>query len=142
MGYAVTEIGLIALFAGFLGLTEYEAQHGVRIAPQLRASIDRFAGRVLFIVEHVDFAAFLRDTTGEIMERIAHDIAHLALQATRFVERQLTRIVRYFRARFAARRAFADAAPSPESSSSYVRAIADFKQELRNSGEAHSVPSE
>lgn len=141
----MAELASIALFAGFIGLTQYETRLGARILPKFRASIDNFATKVSFVINHVDFAEFIRDSIRQIAERFAHDSAQFALRITRYVEMQLSRIVRYFRARFATRDMNTDgsAQNTTQKSSAYVRAITDFKQNLRNetkqSKDKHSI---
>ncbi|VAW32432.1 hypothetical protein MNBD_CPR01-349 [hydrothermal vent metagenome] len=145
MGYVVAELASIALFAGFIGLTQYEIHLGARILPRFRASIDRFATRVSFVIMHVDFAEFIHESIRQIVERFVHDSAQMALRITRYVEMRLSRIVRYFRARFATRDMDADGITqnTTQKSSAYVRAITDFKQKLRNetkqSKDKHSI---
>lgn len=129
MGYFVVEVSTLALFAGFVALTQYEQRRGARFLNVIRKGIDRFAARLEFIFTHVDFLAFIRESVRQAFDKIAHDSAHMALQVTRLLEQQLTRAVRYFRARFAARAALTPS--SPKESSEFVRAIADYKQELR-----------
>ncbi len=136
MVYLVTELVLIALLAGFILLTQYEKHRGVRFASKFRNGIDIFATKIAFIKNHVDFADFVKDTFRQMAERIAHNTAHQALRVTRFVEQQLTRVVRYFRARFAARKALFEATHEQTSESSkYVRTIVDFKKTLRKKDE-------
>jgi len=87
----------IALFAGFLGLTVVEARTGTRVLGGVRTRLDRTVGQASFIVKHVNWSDFLAHLVQSIGARIAHDIAHWSLIAVRFVERQLTRVVRYLR---------------------------------------------
>jgi len=62
MVYLVIELVLIALFAGFILLTQYEKHRGVRFASKFRNGIDIFATKIAFIKNHVDFADFVKDT--------------------------------------------------------------------------------
>ncbi|HQU08025.1 MAG: hypothetical protein B7X04_03410 [Parcubacteria group bacterium 21-54-25] len=131
MGYVVAEFGTLALFSGFLALTAYERNRRARFFESLRAQLDKHASRVALIIFHVDFAVLLRDSVRSTFERMVHDSAHAALRATRFFERWLSRIVYTLRKRFAAQRAATHIA-APYESSPFVRAISDFKRELRN----------
>ncbi len=135
MGYLIIELGTIALFTGFLALTAYERSRGARFFAPARARLDGCIEKGIFIFSSADFAGNLRDTIQNVFERVAHDLARIALIATRFLERELSSIVAALRARFAARSA-AKRAPSAETSP-FVRTIADFKQELRNDRPKH-----
>ncbi len=136
MEYVITELGLIALFASFVSLTQYEERHGSRVLPNFRGKLDNLADKYLFIFAHVDFAEFVRDGIRLLGEKIAHDISQIALQGTRFFEQQLTRSVRYFRARAIARNKLIEPTKEQvEGSSEYLRTIVDFKQTLRNDRE-------
>jgi hypothetical protein len=92
-------IGSLTLFVAFFGLLMVEAQTGRRVFDGTRRSLDRRVRRVEFIVRHVDWAEFLAHIVQSIGARIAHDIAHISLLVVRFLERQLTRTVRYLRDR-------------------------------------------
>ena len=87
----------IVLFAGFIGLTQYETARGTRFLDGPRARFDAWVERVAFIVEHVDLLAFLREEVRAAIARTGHAIAHLSLRLVRAVERLLTRVVRHFR---------------------------------------------
>lgn len=115
----------IALLVGFVALTAYETEHGTRFFEAQRAQLDRHVERIVFIIEHVDFAAFLRDEVRHFAHRVGHAIVHLSLQAVRAAERLLTRLVRSFRAREAT-----TAAPR-ESTRAFVKTLSDFKEQLK-----------
>ena len=151
MAYLSFLIVLILAFAGFLALTLQEEKRGRRYFANARQDLDDRVAHIEFIVTHVDFAAFVRDTARETAERIAHDVAHLVLQAVRWTERQLTRAVRTLRERRAEIMSSngtpsiaADGTPSaPAQASDFARAISDFKQELRAQREdAENAPLE
>jgi hypothetical protein len=91
-------IGLFS-FLAFMALTLAEARTGVRILGRSRAQLDQQIERASFIVGHVNWSDFLSHLVQSIVARIAHDIAHWSLIVVRFIERQLTRIVRYLRDR-------------------------------------------
>jgi hypothetical protein len=99
MIYLLFLAGSIALFAGFLGLTIVEARSGTRVLGSARKMLDHRVGHMSFIAKHVNWGDFIAHLVQSIGARIAHDIAHWSLIAVRFVERQLTRIVRYLRDR-------------------------------------------
>lgn len=89
----------LILLGGFLVLVSIERKRGLRVAGALRNRLDAKVSRVAFIVQHVDWGAFVKHLVGTVFERVAHDIAHGVLRAVRFVERLLTRTVRQLRAR-------------------------------------------
>ncbi|MBU6214391.1 hypothetical protein KGM48_00905 [Patescibacteria group bacterium] len=117
-------LGTIALLGGFIAMTAYETGRGSRFFSARRARLDRLVERISFIIEHVDFAAFLRDELRHLAHRIGHDIAHLSLQIVRAIERILTRLVRSFRVR--------EAGSAPrESTRAFVKTLSDFKEHLK-----------
>jgi hypothetical protein len=89
----------IALFVGFFSLTMVEARTGTRILSAPRKKLDKGVARVFFIAEHVDWGGFIAHIVQSIVARIAHDVAHVTLLTVRFVERQLTAVVRTLRNR-------------------------------------------
>ena len=115
----------LALLAGFFALTWYEARRGTRFFEPLRSRLDRNVARSEFVLQHVDFSAFLRTEIYRIANRIGHGIAHLSLQGVRAVERLLTRLVRHLRTQ-----RIPDAAPR-ESAREFVKTLSDFKGRLR-----------
>ncbi len=131
MWYLIAEVSTITLFASFFALTQYERVHNVRMFSNYRKQIDSFASRIEFIFIHVDFLSYIRDLTRHGFDKSIHDIAHLALQMTRIIEQQLTRVVRYFRARFVVRQSM-PVSRTNKGSSEFVKTIVDFKHELRN----------
>ncbi len=88
----------LILFGGFLLLTAYERRHA-RVFDAMRRKLDRVIFRLTFIVTHVDWSGFSKHMVRTSLERIAHDLAHGALQVVRFLERTLTRTVRFLRER-------------------------------------------
>lgn len=127
MGYLIAETSAITLFAGFIALTQYEKYRGARFVPTLRKKIDLFATKARFVIEHVDFLAFIYETIRQSFNKMAHDSVHFALRVTYLVERHLVRAVNYFRMRFTARQDFST---PTKKSSEFVRTITDFKHEL------------
>jgi len=119
-------LGALILCAGFLTLTSYEADHGVRFWSAERTKLDRQIDRIDFIIKHVDFAAFLREEIQHVAQRTAHSIVHLSLQLVRMIERLLTRLVRHFRTQEAA-------VPPRESAREFVKTLSDFKEQLKAS---------
>jgi hypothetical protein len=89
----------IALFAGFFGLTIAEARSGTRVLALQRTHLDKQVARVAFIIKHVDWVEFLSHAIQSFFERVIHDAAHLTLIVVRFIERNLTDVVRYLRDR-------------------------------------------
>ena len=99
MTYLLLILASIALFAAFLGLTVVEARTGVRMFSPLRSKLDRNVSRVAFIIQHVSWGSFISQMLQSFFERVLHDIAHWSLIAVRFIERQLSSVVRYLRDR-------------------------------------------
>jgi hypothetical protein len=89
----------LALLAAFVLLTLVEARSGVRVLAQSRERFDAHVERAGFVLRHVDWGAFINDVLRTFFERALHDIAHGTLIAVRFIERVLTRVVRYLRMR-------------------------------------------
>jgi hypothetical protein len=88
----------LTLFGAFLLLTVFEAKYG-RVGGSLRGRWDRHVTRATFIAQHIDWGGFIKHVVQSFIERVAHDVAHTTLQATRFIERLLTRAVRSLRER-------------------------------------------
>ena len=97
MAYLIAILVSLALFGGFLFLTAFERARGVRVLAGPRAILDRRVARLGFVIQHVDWGAFLKHMVQSAFARIVHDIAQFTLMAVRFVERLLTRIVRSLR---------------------------------------------
>lgn len=124
MAYLVAISVAIALLVGFVVATQYEARGGIRYAASCRDALDVFSGRIVFITEHVDLAAFARDEIRNAAQRFGHTVAHVSLQAVRSVERLLTRLVRHLRTR-------RENAPAPhENAREFVKTLSDFKDTL------------
>jgi len=123
--YAAPILIALALLTGFLALTAYEARRGLRLFAAPRAEFDRRVERLAFIATHVDLGAFVRDELRRMAGRVGHDVAQFSLQAVRFVERLLTRIVRYFRTHHDIN------AGSREHAREFVRTLSDFKTGLK-----------
>lgn len=118
-------LAALMLLAGFVVLEFYERSRGIRLFSEKREWLDREAARVMFIIEHVDFAAFLRDLIRHLVRNVGHDIAHLSLQFVRAIERLLARIVRHFRSRQVVTHA------PRETARAFVKTLSDFKGSLK-----------
>ena len=126
----------LLLFVGFLSLTAVETRRGVRILLPLRESLDTFATRLLYIVTHIDLGTFTARVAKDTSSHIVHALAHSSLVGTRFIERTLTRAVRYLRTRHL------PASPAvPKETSGFVRTIIYFKQTLRRSRKSEVPPT-
>lgn len=110
-----------------MAVTRYEAAHGARFFSSKRLEIDRTVERLVFIVAHVDFAAFLKEEVHIVLTRISHAIAHLSLRVVRAVERLLTRVVRRLRIRHAT----IAGRESRENAREFVKTLSDFKDTLQ-----------
>lgn len=126
MSYAIAEVSVLILFFGFLALTKYEDVRGVRFFERSRLKLDNTTERIFFVWKRADLADFIRNSVQGVAERIAHDIAKVALYIIQFVEQRLTRVVDTLRTRFTSR-----AAQSSKKKSPFIQTISDFKQELR-----------
>ncbi len=124
MTYLIFILAVLVLLIGFFVLSDYEAQKGMRVFARERARLDGNVERVTFILAHIDFGSFLREEVRHIMRRIAHNIAHLSLQAVRATERFLTHLVRYLRTKHAI-----DTVPH-ENAREFVKTLSDFKNHL------------
>ena len=124
MIYLAFVLGTLAILAGFVALTRYEVRYTVRFFASGREQLDAFAKRVEFIIENVDLAAFARDEVHHATNSIGHFFAHLSLQIVRWVERLLTRLVRYLRVQN-------EESLSPrENAREFVKTLSDFKDNL------------
>lgn len=99
MPYLISILIAGLLFFGFLLLTYYEARRGTRLFAGSRYKLDKKVGRMVFLLEHVDWGAFTAHVTKTSLNTLAHDIAHGTLIAVRTVERFLTRAVYSLRRR-------------------------------------------
>jgi len=114
----------LVLFIGFFLLSGYETRKGMRVFSRKRAYLDEQVTHAEFIFAHVDFGSFLREEAQHIARTIAHDVAHISLQAVRAVERFLTHLVRYLRSKRAI-----DIAPRG-TAREFVKTLSDFKEHL------------
>ncbi len=122
MAEAIFLLVTLVLLAGFVALTVFEERHGARVFAATRTRLDERVTRASFIVAHVDWSAFIRDSISRGAGRFAHGVAHFSLRAVRAIERFLTRIVRHLRLRHAA-----EPAPGAEARE-FVRTLSDFKK--------------
>lgn len=124
----------LVLLALFLAVTAYEGRRGRRLALSgPRYLFDKKMERAAFIVQHVDWGAFLNDLTKSGAERLLHDLAHSTLIAVRAVERELTSLVRTLRAR---REPTALPAPDAQEPSRIAAATAYLRKTIRRSRKA------
>jgi len=114
----------LALFIGFLVLSDYEMRRGVRLFARERARLDEHIERVEFIFAHVDFGAFLREEIHHVAHLVVQETVHLSLQTVRAVERLLTRLVRHLHTQRAI-----DPIPR-ENAREFVKTLSDFKGRL------------
>lgn len=115
----------LVLLIGFYLLVSYETARGVRLFADSRTRLDRGIDRILFIVEHVDLPAFIRDEVRHLVERFVHAVVTISLQLVRAVERLLARLVRHFRTREA------NMITPRENARAFVKTLSDFKGSLR-----------
>ncbi len=125
MAYLIAVFVLLALLVGFVVLTRYEAQRGVRFFAPERDALDKNVERLGFIVAHVDLLSFARDELSRALNQLGHLIAHFSLQAVRAVERLLTRLVRHLRARNQ------ETVAPRETAREFVKTLSDFKGTLK-----------
>ena len=85
------------LLGGFLLLTQFEQKTATRILGSVRGQLDSKLAKMAFVARHVDWPAFFSHTLKVVVVRIAHDVAHGTLLLVRFMERYLTRFVKYMR---------------------------------------------
>ncbi len=124
MIYVILMVLSIGLFVGFLLLTERERVRGERVLAAHRTALDAQVGRLIFIVQHVDFKSFAREEAGRLVTWVSHVAAHLSLRAVRAVERALTRLVRQLRTKQAVE------APTQETRE-FVKQLSAFKGGLK-----------
>ena len=125
MSYLIFIVAAFALLGGFFVLTNYEVRRGVRYFATERDRLDHVVERVVFVSQHVDIGAFLRNEIRRFFGRLSHDIAHLSLQTIRAAERVLTRLVRYLRSRHVS-----DTAPGGNVRE-FVKTLSEFKGGLK-----------
>lgn len=125
----------LALFIGFIILTKYEIQRGMRVGAPYRERLDRAVGRAEFIIENVNVGAFLHDEVRHLASRVGHSIVHLSLIAVRATERALTNLVRHMRSR-----PESDVA-SRETAREFVKTLSDFKDNLKATHPVIDIPS-
>lgn len=126
MVYLILILTSIALLVGFWILTRREAASGVRVLESHRAKLDRQIARIVFIINHVDFAAFLREESRRAAGLLGHTAAYLSLQIVRAAERLLTRVVRKLRTEHAVE-------PRPVGETrEFVKTLSDFKGRLKD----------
>lgn len=99
MPYLIATLSTCFLFFGFLLVTMYERERGVRFFAVSRNRLDVKVSRALFVITRVDWGAFTAHLTRTSFEVLAHDAAHGVLMVVRAVERFLTRAVRVLRMR-------------------------------------------
>ena len=115
-------LGLLVGYVGFLAL---ESRRGARFFESRRTRLDQAVGQGMFVLTHVDFAGFVREEAMRFAHRLTHDMAHLSLTSIRILERLLTRLVRYLRARST------NAYTPQESARPFVRTLSEFKGHIK-----------
>jgi hypothetical protein len=130
MMYLIVVSVALILFFGFLGATVFETKQGTRFFGNARAALDARVSRLAFVMKHVDFGKFFFHLIRDGAAHLAHEIARFVLIAVRFVERSLTRFVRYLRGRRAAN---GPSTTPAVSSSVFVETMTYFKHTLRRS---------
>ncbi|HYD92867.1 MAG TPA: hypothetical protein VEB18_00180 [Candidatus Paceibacterota bacterium] len=99
MALAIAFIAVAFLLAGFLALTAFEAKRGHRFFSAARERLDARVSHVAEIVRTVDFGKLVFHAIQVAIDHIVHELAHIVLIVVRFIERFLTRVVRYLRDR-------------------------------------------
>lgn len=126
MAYLIFIIVSLVLFGGFFFLASLERARGARVLAAYRDRLDAQIGRIEFIIAHVDFKSFAREEVRRLATQSGHALAHLSLRAVRAVERGLTRVVRYLRARHGV-----EVHPVGETRE-FVKTLTDFKDRLKD----------
>jgi len=127
MSYLILILTSLALLTGFVALVQYETRTGIRFFASRRDALDAGVERIQFIVEHVDLAAFAAEEIRHAGTVVSHAVVTVSLQAVRSVERLLTRLVRYLRAKSESTE------PPHETAREFVRTLSDFKDTLKTS---------
>lgn len=117
----------LAVLLSFLALVWYENRRGMRFFAPLRGRLDQNVERAEFILEHVDFGAFVQAEVYRIANTVGHAGAHFSLQAVRATERVLTRLVRRLRTRNAL-----EPVSARENAREFVKTLSDFKDNLKS----------
>ncbi len=117
----------LLLLIGFGVLTTYEEKHARRFFGTRRRALDTLVARAVFIIAHVDFAAFTRDEARRVMRHVGHLLAQGSLRGVRALERLLTNVARRLRAQHgvAVRRG------TREETREFVKTLSAFKGRLR-----------
>ncbi|HEX8591405.1 MAG TPA: hypothetical protein VF696_01485 [Candidatus Paceibacterota bacterium] len=97
MPYLISILAASLILFGFLLLTLIEERRGSRFFAGARYKLDAKVSRAFFVIEHVDWGAFMSHVTRTTLRTVAHDVAHGTLLVVRAVERFLTRAVRALR---------------------------------------------
>jgi hypothetical protein len=116
----------LLLFLAFMALTLMEARSGVRLLAVPRAKLDQQVERALFVINHVNWFDFISHMVQSFFARTAHDTAQSTLIGVRFLERQLTHVVRYMRDRRPN-----VLAPTPSRESPLTQTTSYLKKKLR-----------
>lgn len=125
MTYLILIVASILLLVGFAVVTREEGKRGTRVLEPRRAKLDAFVTRIVFIINHVDFAAFIREESRRAAGLLGHTAAYLSLQVVRAAERLLTRVVRKLRTEHAVE-------PRPVGETrEFVKTLSDFKGRLK-----------
>ncbi len=115
----------LLLLGSFVALTRYETESGVRVWAERRMRFDLGVERWSAFLANVDFVALFRDGVSFALHHAGHALTHASLVVVRWVERLLTRLIRFFHAR--------EAALEPgESTRAFVKTLSEFKEQLRS----------
>ncbi len=98
LAYSTTLFAIGALFI-FLALTLFEKKRGVRIAEGMRTKLDAKMIKIAFILHHVDWSAFVRETLINGFESLVHRAVHNLLLFVRTIEKFLSTTVVQLRER-------------------------------------------
>lgn len=124
--FSITFIPLGLLFF-FLTVIFVERKRNKRFFSVTRNRFDARVSRMGYVIEHIDWGAFLNHVFKLSIEKVAHDVVHGTLLAVRTIERTLTRAIRVLRERLAHRSASSEAPEGFE----FGKTIQRFKKTLR-----------
>lgn len=99
MSYLITILASLLLLTGFVAWSWLETRQGFRVLAGPRRRLDSKVARTVFVIQHIDWAAFFAHVARASAERIAHDAVHATLIVVRTIERMLTRNIRSLRER-------------------------------------------
>jgi hypothetical protein len=127
MSYLLTILISLLLLTSFVAWSWLETRSGFRVLAGPRARLDRQVGRTLFVLTHIDWAAFFSHVATSSAARIAHDLVHTTLLVVRATERMLTRTIRTLRERVAQ----SAAGEPPVEGSQLIATIVRFRKSFK-----------